>query len=140
MGIKTGGYRSIVIALGLVLFLTGCGLTRQGDVVRELIAVKGAAVADQSLANSEWGVCTGTSMGAVMRRYGRSAERMGAYVEFCFPQQHTPFGSRIEALRGALDEVFPNPAGPQPDPRRTPAGPPPAVVVPPVIEPFPTEE
>jgi hypothetical protein len=133
MGIKTGGYRPIVIALGLVLFLTGCGLTQTGDTIRNVIAVKGAEVADQSLANSEWGVCTGTSMGAVMRRYGQSAERMGAYVEFCFPQQHTPFGARIEALRGAMDEVFPSPAPAEP-------GPAPTEVIPPKIEPFPTEE
>lgn len=126
MGIKTGGYRPIVIALGLVLFLAGCGFAGTGDLIRGVISVQGAKVADTSLANSVWGVCKGTSMGAVMRRFGNSAEAMKSYVDFCFPQQHTPFGSRIEALNDAVDEVFPNPG--------------PTEVIPPEIEPFPTEE
>ena len=120
MGIKTGGYRPIVIALGLLLFLAGCGFTPQGDAAREYIAIRGAQVADQSLQNSVWGVCKATTIGAVMRRYSHSAERMAAYMAFCYPKQYNPF----EALKGALEKVFPNSD--------------PAVVMPPVIAPFPT--
>ncbi len=100
--------KPIVLVLAL-LVLGGCGLTRTGDTVRDYVAIKGAALADQSLANSEWGVCTGTTMGAVMRRYGQSSERMKAYVDFCFPKQHTPFDARLDEVVPPTIEPFPAP-------------------------------
>ena len=71
------------IVLVLALFLAGCGLTPQGDFARSAIASKGAEIMDQGLANAEWFVCKGASVGSVKRRYGQSQEMAEIYKAFC---------------------------------------------------------
>lgn len=68
----------------LILFaVTSCGLTPQGDVLRNTIREKAEAVAAQSLENSEWYICRGSPVGAVKDRYITSPALMWAYNTIC---------------------------------------------------------
>lgn len=67
----------------LTLFLAGCGLTSEGQLVKEAIKVKGAIVADAGLDNGLWFVCNATTIGSVRRLFGTSADRALAYRDFC---------------------------------------------------------
>ena len=71
------------LPLALLLALTGCGLTPQGDLVRGVIKVRGAAIADQGLTNAEWFVCEAATIGSVKRKYGRTTEDADTYRKFC---------------------------------------------------------
>ena len=54
----------------LLLFLGACGLTPQGDFVREAIKSYGAKAADAGLTNAEYFLCEAAPVGAVKKRYG----------------------------------------------------------------------
>ncbi len=82
--------KQIIAAAGLLLFLGGCGISSYGDFARVFIGTKSAKMADTTLSNSIWGVCQATSMGAVMRRFGRSRTAMDAYVALCYPKPNAP--------------------------------------------------
>ena len=53
------------------LFLAGCGVTPQGDMIRAAAKTGGAQVMDEGLNNAEWYICQAASIGAVRRRYGK---------------------------------------------------------------------
>lgn len=74
---------STIAAIGLALFLAGCGFTPQGDLARETLVTKGAQAADEGLVNAEWFVCQAATIGSVKRKYGVSRERADAYNRFC---------------------------------------------------------
>jgi hypothetical protein len=71
------------IVLSLVLFLSSCGWTPQGDIIRETIKNRGAQSFDEGLESSEWFICKGASFGAVERRYGRSKKLADAHQTIC---------------------------------------------------------
>lgn len=73
--------------LGLLLALTGCGLTPQGEAVRNTLAGQGAVVADAALENAEWAICNAASIGSVMRRYGQDPALSEAYSTLCVPSR-----------------------------------------------------
>ena len=64
----------------LVLILSGCGFTPQGNALRAVIAQSGVRAMDEALTNAEWIICRGASIGAVQRRY---AGREDVYRAFC---------------------------------------------------------
>ena len=70
------------IPIYLVLFLGACGLTPQGDFVREAIKSYGAKAYDEGLINAESFVCDIASVGSVRRRYGKPG-MADVYREFC---------------------------------------------------------
>lgn len=70
----------VIIAL---LALAGCGLTPYGDVARDFASTKGAQAMDEGLVNAEWFMCNAASIGAVKRRYGKTAESANAYNAIC---------------------------------------------------------
>lgn len=69
------------VLIFMPLLLGACGLTPQGDFVREAVKSYGAKVSDESLVNAEWYMCEAASVGSVKRRY--SGGRAGAYNELC---------------------------------------------------------
>ena len=62
----------LLSALAAVLFLAGCGLTPQGDLVRGAVQERGRAVAAQALQNAIWYKCRVSPVGAIQDHYGRS--------------------------------------------------------------------
>ena len=64
----------------LAMFLGGCA---QGDLLRETIKVRGAKIADQGLADAMWVTCYAASVGAVVRKFGRTVEDAETYRAFC---------------------------------------------------------
>ena len=69
------------IIIAAALFLGACGLTPQGDFIREAIKAGTENAARQGLINMEWGLCWGTPIGAIKERYGGG--KAGAYNELC---------------------------------------------------------
>lgn len=74
--------RHAVLAFA-VLFLSSCGFTPEGQAVRMAISEFGATAADAELANVEWALCNGVSVGAFKRRYGQSPEKVKAWQALC---------------------------------------------------------
>lgn len=72
-------FASIIV----MLFATGCGLTSQGDVLRNTVREKAKAVAAQSLENSEWYMCRASPVGAIKDRYSASGALSWAYNTIC---------------------------------------------------------
>lgn len=69
------------IIVAAALFLGGCGLTAQGDFVREAVKAGEVKVYDAGLENAEWYICEAASVGSVKRRY--AGGKSGAYNELC---------------------------------------------------------
>ena len=69
------------VLIFMPLLLGACGLTPQGDFVREAIKSYGAKAADAGLTNAEYFLCEAAPVGAVKKRYG--GEKSGAYNELC---------------------------------------------------------
>ena len=72
----------VLCILGLMT-LAGCGTF---DTVKEVVAVKGAEIMDDTLNDSEWFICNGASVGSVRRRYGDSSDRSFAWRQLCEPK------------------------------------------------------
>ncbi len=66
--------------LGFIIVLSGCASV---DSAKQAIAVKGAEISDTALTDAVWWTCKGSSVGAVKRMYGQTAERADLYREFC---------------------------------------------------------
>ena len=77
----------IVIFAG---FLAGCGLTPQGEAVRMAFSEYGATIADAELANLEWALCKGISVGAFTRRYGTQTKKAEAWRTLCSTEAAAP--------------------------------------------------
>ena len=69
------------------LLLGGCGITPQGDAIREAVLSRGAQAYDTGLESAEDYICTIASVGSVMRRYGRSQTTANAWRDICFGQE-----------------------------------------------------
>ena len=70
----------IVIELLLCLVFTGCA---ELGIVRTAIDVRGQEVADRILADTEFVLCRGISVGAWVRRYGRDAALAEGWKTIC---------------------------------------------------------
>lgn len=70
-------------AIVVLLLLSGCGFTAQGDFARETVRVKGAQAYDEGIENAEWFLCNAASVGAIRRRYGRDEKIAEAYKTLC---------------------------------------------------------
>lgn len=68
------------IALLICLLFTGC---TQLDIVRTAVDVKGQQTADRILADTEFIMCRGISVGAWVRRYGRDQVLADAWKTIC---------------------------------------------------------
>lgn len=77
-----GGLRALLI-VGCLVSLTACGQTTQGSLIRDAVKARGAEVYDEGLENAEFFICRAASVGAVMRRYGFSAEKAAAWRVLC---------------------------------------------------------
>lgn len=71
----------IVTLLILIIILPGCANL---DYAR----TQAVAVADESLALGHRLSCTSSSVGAVFRKYGRTAEDFNRWVAFCWGDSH----------------------------------------------------
>ena len=72
--------KPMIGALAGAFFLAGCAAV---DTARTVVKAKGASVADQTLVDAEWAVCSLAPIGAVKRRYGQTVGRAETYKEFC---------------------------------------------------------
>ena len=79
------------IALASALALAGCGITPQGDLVRDVLRERGAQAYDEGLANSLWFVCNAASVGSIRRTFSGN---MDAYNAIC-----TDAALRLEQAR-----------------------------------------
>jgi len=68
-----------VVLFSLFIPLAACS---QSNIIRSEVAARAANAADQALETAEWGVCEGSTMGAVNRRYN-SEEKRSNYDKFC---------------------------------------------------------
>lgn len=71
------------IAVLLLLVIVSLSLTACDPMLRQMIAVKGAAAADQSLEAAEWAMCYAATVGSIKRRYGKSQETADAWRAIC---------------------------------------------------------
>ena len=69
-----------IILSAILIWFTGC---TQLGIVRTAIDVKGQEVADRILADTEFVMCRGISVGAWVRRYGRDQELAEAWKTLC---------------------------------------------------------
>ena len=65
------------------LSLAGCGLTPQGEAIRQTIAEQGREAAAAGLENAEWYICRASPVGAVVDRYGTSETQWSAWSTLC---------------------------------------------------------
>ena len=70
----------VVIELLLCLVFTGCA---QLDISRTAIDVRGQVVADRVLADAEFVLCRGITVGAWVRRFGRDAVLAEGWKTIC---------------------------------------------------------
>ena len=73
-------YIAIILAIIIVWFTAGCA---QLGIVRTAIDVKGQEAADRILADTEFVLCRGISVGAWVRRYGRDAALAEGWKTIC---------------------------------------------------------
>ena len=73
-------YAITIILAAVIILLTGC---TQLGIVRTAIDVKGQEVADRILADTEFVMCRGISVGAWVRRYGRDEVLAQAWKTIC---------------------------------------------------------
>ena len=69
-----------LILVMIIIWLTGC---TQLSIVRTAIDVKGQEAADRILADTEFVMCRGISVGAWVRRFGRDPALAEAWKTIC---------------------------------------------------------
>jgi len=72
-----------IITILASIFIAGCGITPQGNFVRDAVRLKGAQVNDAGLRNSLWFLCNGASIGSVQRMFGQSVATAELYKQMC---------------------------------------------------------
>ena len=71
--------RHLIAAMAIASFMAaGCNTLQE-------VAETAAQAGDSALKVAEWQVCTAATVGAIMRRYGKSSEEMEAWRRFCYP-------------------------------------------------------
>jgi len=85
-GLSMQVFTKIISILLLAISLSAC---QEVAAFRSAIAAHGEDAADQALETHIWGVCIGSSVGAVNRRFNTSAE-IDAYRRFCPSNLVTP--------------------------------------------------
>lgn len=75
--------RRLIWPPGLLVLALLLGACTALDTARDVVKVKGAALADQGLTDAEWLVCNATPVGAIKRRYGQTVDRADTYKDFC---------------------------------------------------------
>jgi hypothetical protein len=84
MGVFMGAMlRRLAGCLLLSILVAGCGLTPQGDLVRQTVRDRGAEVEDAGVQNTLWFLCKGASIGAIQRFFAGSGERAAAWSTLC---------------------------------------------------------
>ena len=69
----------MILAIAVV-WLTGCTTL---DIARTAIDIKGQQTADRVLADAEFVMCRGVTIGAWVRKYGRDAALAEAWKTLC---------------------------------------------------------
>ena len=71
------------IVILLAILLSGCGLTPQGQAIRQGVATYGAELMDEGLVKAEWFICNAASVGSIQRRYGKTRTLADAWKVLC---------------------------------------------------------
>ncbi len=91
---------TIAAALVTLALLAGCAQTPEGQIVRDVVKTRGAAIADAGLENAMWFACNAATIGSVRRMFGRDATSAINYRALC--------------TREGVDDVIGDPAAPPP--------------------------
>ena len=67
--------KRIIPAAMLAIFLSGCGITPQGDAVLEFLKIRGQKAADQTAQNALDYLCTYARVGSIARLFPNLADR-----------------------------------------------------------------
>lgn len=73
----------------LLLTLTACGLTSEGNLLRSAVATQGREAAATALDTAIWFKCRGASVGSITDRYGRTAAMAKNWQEECMGEDGT---------------------------------------------------
>ena len=73
----------IISVIGIILTLSACGITPQGQAAKKGIAEYGAKISDAGLENTIWGLCNAASIGSVRRMFGHSEDGAKTYRDLC---------------------------------------------------------
>ncbi|MGB0747167.1 MAG: hypothetical protein ACPGO3_00330 [Magnetospiraceae bacterium] len=74
--------KKFLYIFAMIVPLGACGLTPQGDLVREVVKSKSEQAGEATLENTEWLLCDAARVGSVLDRYG-DRERWQAYLTLC---------------------------------------------------------
>lgn len=80
----------LILFIPVMILLSGCGITPQGNAVRQGVATYGAQAMDEGLINAEWFVCKAASVGSVQRRYGSDPSKAAAWKALCLVDTTNP--------------------------------------------------
>ena len=75
---------SKAIIIALALFLGACGLTSEGDIIRDAIKCRGSNIAAEGLKNATWFICKAAPIGSVQEEFGKTSASAKVYRDFCF--------------------------------------------------------
>ena len=73
-------YGITIILTGIIIWLTGCA---QLGIVRAAVDARGQEISDRILADTEFVLCRGITIGAWVRRYGRDAALAEGWKTIC---------------------------------------------------------
>lgn len=79
--------------LAVPLILPSCA---EYDRAAEHLKMEGARATDAFLETSEYGICTASTIGAIMRRYGNSPDQSAAWQLFCEEVWRQQAGQELE--------------------------------------------
>lgn len=79
--------------LVLLVALSGCGVTREGTLIRDAVKTEGAKAYDEGMANAMWYICRAASVGSVLRWVGSDAVREAAWRGMCVESKADLFSS-----------------------------------------------
>ena len=83
-GFKMAASLMLGLLFVIVMILTSaCGMTPEGSLIRDTVNVKGAKAYDEGLANVNWFLCNGASIGSVRRWMGNDIEKAKAWSVIC---------------------------------------------------------
>ena len=75
----------ILLIVLLVTFISGCGYTTKGNIIRDAVRAKAQVVAEQSLRNTVYLLCDAVPRATLRRFLAGNVERTAHYVGFCNP-------------------------------------------------------
>lgn len=87
---------TLLAILAVLLTLTSCA---EYDRASEHLKMEGARATDAFLETSEYGICSASTIGAIMRRYGSNPDAADAWQIFCEEVWKQQAGQELELFK-----------------------------------------